>query len=85
MRAILDAKEDAGLELGVLVAVEVDEHLAKALDAAALAAVVDHGDFLTTTAGDLDGAFERIIMNPHPIASMVDHARLVAPAASAQW
>lgn len=61
----------AGLELGVLVAVEVDEHLAKALDAAALADVVDHGDFLTTTAGDLDGAFDRIIMNP-PFANGAD-------------
>jgi predicted RNA methylase len=71
VRAILDAKEDAGLELGVLVAVEVDEHLAKALDAAALADVVDHGDFLTTTAGDLDGAFDRIIMNP-PFANGAD-------------
>lgn len=71
VRAILDAKEDAEIELGVLVAVEVDERLAKALDAAAVADVVDHGDFLTTTAGDLDGAFDRIIMNP-PFANGAD-------------
>ena len=64
LRAILDAKEAAGIDLGVLVAVEIDARLGQALDAAALADVVDHGDFLTTTAADLNGPFDCILMNP---------------------
>jgi 16S rRNA G1207 methylase RsmC len=46
------------------VAVEIDERLAQALDAAALADVVEHRDVLTTTADDLDGPFDCIVMNP---------------------
>ena len=62
--AIRDAEEEAGIDLGILVAVEIDERLGQALDAAGVADVVDHGDFLTTSAADLNGPFDCIIMNP---------------------
>jgi tRNA G10 N-methylase Trm11 len=64
LRAVLDAKDDAGIDLDTVVAVEINPRLCESLDAAGLADVVDRGDFLTTTAQDLHGPFDRIIMNP---------------------
>jgi phospholipid N-methyltransferase len=70
VRAILGQADQSEITLGRIVAVEVNGRLAASL-AATFAAEVSAADFLTKTAEQLGGPFDRVVMNP-PFAHGAD-------------
>ena len=73
VRAVIDEAGKTGITLGGITAVEINGRLAAAL-AATTGAEVVAADFLTKTVEDLNGPFDRILMNPPFVRGAdVDH------------
>ena len=71
IRAVLDQAGEGAITLGPITAVEINRQLAASLAASATGATVIAADFLATTLADLNGPFDRIVMNP-PFARAAD-------------